>query len=96
MAQYIVLGNFTDQGIRAAKETTKRAKALSDLATSMGATLKETFWTLGAYDLVLVLDAPDDKTIAALMFKVGMLGNIKSQTLRAFDKTEMVLLVSKI
>ena len=96
MPNYVVLGNFSDQGIRAVKETAKRAKAFRDLAKSMGVTVKDVYWTMGVYDVVLTLQAPGDEAIASLMMKLGSLGNLKSQTLRAFTEAEIDSLVSKI
>ncbi|OGX03907.1 MAG: GYD family protein [Omnitrophica bacterium RIFCSPLOWO2_12_FULL_50_11] len=96
MAHYVVLANFTDQGIRAVKDTAKRAKAFRDLARNMRATIKDVYWTLGHYDVVLTMEAPDDETVASLMMKAGSLGNLKSQTLRAFNESEVSDLVSKL
>ena len=65
MPTYIMLGQFTDQGIRNVKETTKRAEALKEMAKKVGATVKEVYWTLGPYDVVSVVDAPDDMSATA-------------------------------
>ena len=96
MAHFIVLANFTDQGIKGVKETGKRAKGFRDAAKSMGVTIKDIFWTFGTYDVVLTMEGPDDETVAALMMKFGSLGNMKSQTLRAFSENEIGAIVSKI
>ena len=96
MAHYIILANFTDQGIRNIKDTAKRAKAFRDTAKDMGVSVKDIYWTLGPYDVVLTAEARDDETIALLMMKVGSLGNLKSQTLRAFSEAEISSIVSKI
>ena len=96
MAHYVVLGSFSDQGIRNVKETAKRAEAFRETAKQMGATVKEIFWTLGHYDVVVTLGAPNDETVTALMMKVGSLGNLKSQTLRAFDEKEVQSLLLKM
>ena len=96
MAHYVILASFTDQGIRGIKETTKRAKAFRDLAQKMGAQVKDIYWTLGNFDVVLTLEAPNDETMAALLAKAGSLGNLKSQTLRAFDEKETDLILAKI
>ena len=96
MAQFVVLASFTDQGMRAIKDTSKRAKAFRDLAHDMGVKIKDIYWTLGPYDVVLTLDAPDDAAAAALMMKAGSLGNLKSQTLRAFDEAEIGSILSKL
>jgi len=95
MATYIALLQFTDQGIRNIKDTTKRAAAASDLAAKMGVKFTELFWTLGQHDLVLVAEAPDDETMAASLIKIGSQGNIKSQTMRAFRSAEMEALLKK-
>jgi uncharacterized protein with GYD domain len=95
MASYIVLAQFTDQGIRNVKDSTKRAAAASDAAAKMGVKLTDLFWTLGHYDLVIVAEAPDDETMTALMLKLGSLGNVKSQTLRAFRANEMDAILKK-
>ena len=96
MAQYVVLAKFTDQGIRAVKDTPKRARAFRETAKAMGVTIKEIYWTLGQYDVVLTMEAPKDEAVASLMFKVGALGNLTSQTLRAFGEAEVEALVAKI
>ena len=62
MPTYIVLGNFTDQGIRNVKDTLKRATAFKDAAKKFGASVKSLYWTLGVYDVVTVVDAPDDES----------------------------------
>ena len=89
MPTYIWLVNWTDQGIRNVKETTKRAKSFKEMAEKMGVKAKEIFWTMGRHDLVLVIDAPDDETISSLTLGVGMSGNVKQETLKAFSVQEM-------
>jgi len=96
MAWYVVLANFTDQGIRAIKDTTKRAKAFRETAGAMGVKVKDIYWTLGRHDVVLTMEARDDETVAALMMKVGSLGNLTSQTLRAFTESEIATIVSRV
>lgn len=96
MATYIVLGNFTDQGIRNIKETAKRAEAFKALAKKAGVTVKDIYWTLGRYDLVTILEAADDELITALGLSAGSLGNIRTQTLRAFSAEEMGGILAKM
>ena len=95
MATYIALMTFTDQGVRAVKESPNRLAAATKLAATMGVTVKQGFWTLGQYDLVVIADGTDD-AIATWMYKVGSLGNVKSSTLRAFTADEMHKIVAKI
>lgn len=96
MAWYVVLAKFTDQGIRAIKETPKRAKVFRETASTLGVKIKDIYWTLGHYDVVLTMEAPDDETATALMMKVGALGNLTSQTLRAFTESEIAAIVSRV
>ena len=93
---YVVLGNFSDQGIKAVKDTGKRAKAFRDLAKSMGGNIKDVYWTLGQFDIVATMEAPNDETAAAIMMKAGSLGNIKSQTLRAFTENDIGSILAKV
>jgi uncharacterized protein with GYD domain len=96
MATYIVLGNYTDQGIRNIKDAPKRTEAVKEMAKKTGVTLKETFWTLGTYDFVSLIEAPNDETIIAFGMSVGALGNVRTQTLRAFSATEMAGIIGKV
>jgi uncharacterized protein with GYD domain len=96
MASYICLIQFTDQGIRNIKDTVKRGDAAIAEAKKMGMKLVEEFWTMGAYDGVVVFEAPDDETMSAFVLKIGALGNVKCQTLRAFSRNEMEEILAKI
>ena len=95
MATYIALLQFTDQGIRNINDTTKRAAAAKETAAKLGVKFTDLFWTLGSYDLAILADAPDDETMTALMLKIASLGNVKSQTLRAFRAAEMEAILKK-
>ncbi len=96
MATYIVLTTFTDQGIRNAKDTTKRADAVRELAKKFGVTAREFFWTLGSYDVVAIFEAPDDSSMTALGLAIGAQGNVRTQTLRAFSREEMNRVLAKL
>jgi len=96
MPTYIVLGQFTEQGIRNVKDTTQRADAFKEMAKKAGATVKEVYWTLGPYDIATIVDAPDDVSASALFLSVGSLGNVKTQTLRAFTADEMAKVLGKM
>ena len=96
MPTFIVLSHFTDQGIRDATESPKRVDAFKALAKTAGANVKEFFWTLGGYDMVAILEAPDVETITALGLSVGKLGNVRTQTLRAFNEAEMSAILKKV
>jgi uncharacterized protein with GYD domain len=96
MATYIVLSSFTDQGVRSVKDTTKRADAVKDLGKKFGVTPKQFYWTLGAYDVVVILDAPDDAAVTAFGLAIGALGNVRTQTMRAFSREEMDGVLAKL
>jgi uncharacterized protein with GYD domain len=96
MATYVGLIQFADQGIRNIKDTVKRGDAAMAEAEKMGMKVVEEFWTMGAYDAVVVFDAPDDETMSAFMLKIGSLGNVKSHTMRAFRRNEMEKILAKI
>jgi uncharacterized protein with GYD domain len=96
MATYIVLGQFTDQGIRNVQDTGKRAEAAKELAKKLGATVKELYWTIGRYDVALIIEAPDDETITAFGLSSGKLGNVRTETLRAFSPAEMKQILSRV
>jgi len=96
MAKYVSLLQFTEQGIRNVKDTTKRAAAATAEGEKMGVKVTDSFWTMGAYDVVLLLDAPDDETVSAFAAKVGSLGNVKTHTMRAFGREEMEKILTKI
>jgi uncharacterized protein with GYD domain len=96
MARYVTLLQFADQGIRNIKDTIKRGDTAAAEAEKMGLKVIEEFWTMGAYDAVVVLDAPNDETVSAFMLKIGSLGNVKSHTMRAFRREEMEGILAKI
>jgi uncharacterized protein with GYD domain len=89
MPTYVTLANFTDQGIRNYTDTPKRARAFRDLVGQMGGTVKDMYWTMGAYDLVVIVEAPDDETATAAALKTSSLGNVRTTTLRGFNLEEV-------
>ena len=96
MATYISLVQFTDEGIRAAKETTQRVADWAAKVQSMGGIIKQMYWTLGYYDQVCVFEAPNDETAASVLLSADILGNIRTQTLRAFTSVEMEKILANI
>src|SRR5215467_2728470 len=96
MATYISLVQFTDKGIQAAKETTARVTEWASKVQSKGVSIKQMYWTLGQYDQVCIFDAPDDETAASVLLAADMLGNIRTQTLRAFTAPEMEKILTTV
>ena len=96
MATYITLLQFTEQGARNVKFTVNRAGAAEAAAEKMGVKIVDSFWTMGACDVILVLEAPDEEAVSAFAVKLGSLGNVKTQTMRAFRREEMKDILAKI
>src|SRR4026207_2246256 len=96
MASYVCLIQFSDQGIRNIQDTVKRGDPAIAEAKKLGMRIVEEYWTMGAYDGVVIIEAPDDETMSAFILKVGSLGNVKGQTLRAFRRNEMEGILAKI
>lgn len=96
MAKYVCLLQFTDQGVRTVKDTIKRSEAAIAQAEKMGGKVTQSFWTMGAYDVVVVLEMPNDEAATAYAVKLASLGNVKTQTLRAFGREEMEKILAKV
>ncbi len=96
METYVMLFNFTDQGIRNVKDITMRVDPVRDLAKSLNVTVRNIFWTLGQYDMVAIVEAPDEITATALGLSIGKAGNVRTQTLRAFSQAEIGPILSRV
>jgi len=96
MSTFITLVNFTDEGIRNINDTPQRAQAFRDAAEKVGATVKDVYWTLGSYDIVAILEAPDAATVQSLLLGIGSLGNVRTQTLQGFSADEMNGIIANI
>jgi uncharacterized protein with GYD domain len=96
MVTYVLLTNFTDQGIRNVKESPKRADAFRQMAKTFGVTVKDLFWTQGRYDVVTILEAPDESSVMSLSLSLGALGNVRTESLRAYSAAEMAAVVGKM
>lgn len=93
MATFIVLLDYTDAGIRDIKDSPYRADAFNAMAERAGARVVGQYWTIGSHDGVLVLEAPDDETAAALLLRLAAGGNVRTTTLRAFEWAEAQALI---
>jgi uncharacterized protein with GYD domain len=93
---YVILVNLTDQGVRTAKDTTKRAAAAKEAATKFGIRWTSVVWTIGNYDMVVTMEAPNDEAVMAFSVAVASAGNVRTQTLRAFNSDEMNGILAKL
>jgi len=89
MPTYVTLLNWTDQGVKNFRETTKRAADFTKQVEGRGGKVREILWTVGQYDLVAIVDWPDDESSVASLLLTATAGNIRSNTLRAFSAREM-------
>ncbi|HEY7517206.1 MAG TPA: GYD domain-containing protein [Methylomirabilota bacterium] len=96
MPTYLVLGSFTDQGIRSVRDSLKREDAFRKQCEKVGAQVRDVYRTMGRYDMAAVLEAPDDIVLSALIYSIGALGNVRTETLRAFTRQETEQAVAKM
>ena len=95
MPTYVALLNWTEQGIKNFKDSTKRASDARETMQKSGVDLKDIYWTIGAYDIVCVFEAADEESLTAALLKLGSAGNVRTTTLRAFSKSEFDAIVSR-
>lgn len=95
MATFITTIKFTAQGLAGVQDTTKRVAAFRASATQLGVKVTATYWTLGKYDGLLILEAPDDETATSLMLQLATQGNVQTSTVRAFTSAEMEKILTK-
>jgi uncharacterized protein with GYD domain len=96
MASYVVLFNWTEQGVRSFRDSPGRVEAFNQEMEGLGVRLKEVYWTLGPHDLVGVIEAADDETVTAALLKLATGGNVRTTTLRAFNADEFRALSEKV
>ncbi len=95
MPTYVVLMNWTDQGAKTASDTVNRYQGAKDQLAERGVTIKDIYWTMGAHDLVTIVEAPDDETATAGLLRLASQGNLRTVTMRAFSADEARRLVER-
>lgn len=96
MATYVSLLNWTDQGIKAYRDTTARATAANVAASKFGGRIVSIWWTIGPHDLVAVTEFPDDESATAFALALGAVGNVRTTTMRAFSADDMAAIIARI
>jgi uncharacterized protein with GYD domain len=96
MSKYIILVNWTQQGVQAVKNSPERWDAAKELARKHGATFETIYMTMGQYDLVTILDAPNDETAAKISLQLAMGGSLRSTTLKAFGEDEYRKIIASL
>jgi uncharacterized protein with GYD domain len=93
---YIMLGNWTEQGARNAKDSPKRLDAAKKLLKDMGGDFKTFYLTMGEYDVVAVYEAPDDAVAARFTIQLGMQGSVRTRTLKAFPEAAYRAIITSL
>jgi uncharacterized protein with GYD domain len=96
MRTFVILASFTEQGLRMLKETTERVRAFCGMAAEQGIKVKDLYWTRGVYDIIAVVDAPDEEEVTALCTAVDARGNVRTRTMRAFPMEHMEEMFAKM
>ncbi|WPZ12944.1 GYD domain-containing protein [Nitratireductor rhodophyticola] len=96
MTTYVILLNWTDQGIKSVKESPKRLEAAKAVLSQMGGTLRAFYLTMGAHDMVAVAEAPDDAVAARFALTIGMGGNVRTQVMKAFPEAAYIEIISSL
>jgi uncharacterized protein with GYD domain len=96
MATFISLVNWTDQGIRNVKDTIQRYERGEELANKHGVGNEHIYWTVGQYDMVFIAEAPDAESITAYLLEMGSVGNIRTTTLRGYNREEMSQILQRL
>ena len=88
--------NWTDQGIKNVKDSIKRAKSFEAAIEKAGGKSLGIYYTMGRHDIVAIVEAPNDEAIASALYSTGSLGNIRTETLKAFSMSEAANIIEKL
>lgn len=94
MPTYIGLFNYTQQGIQNIKDSPARLDAARKASQALGVEIQQFYLVMGQYDSIIIAEAPDDETMAKLALATGALGNVRTQTMRAFTEDEFRKIVA--
>ena len=96
MATYVILSNWTEQGIKNVKDTIDRAQHFRANCEQHGVRVISFYWTQGRYDNIVVAEAPDEQTMVASILAASRMGSVRTETLRAFSEGEMFSILQKV
>ena len=96
MSQYILLINWTGQGISKIKESPDRYNSFKASLEKAGGKVIGAYYTFGEYDVVIIIEAPNDKVVMSLMLDVGSYGNVRTKTLKAFTAEEGIKIIKDL
>jgi uncharacterized protein with GYD domain len=95
MPTYVVLFNWTDQGIKSYKDSPSRSEAFNQQMSGLGARVKDIYWTAGPYDIVGIIEAPDGESMSAALLKLGSMGNVRTTSMRGYSTDEFKAVIEK-
>jgi uncharacterized protein with GYD domain len=95
MATFIALFNWTEQGIKSYQDSANRVDQANEACRDLGVVFKDVYWTIGPYDLVGVIESPDPESLAAALLRLGATGNVRTTTMRAFNRAEAEAVIAK-
>lgn len=93
MSVFVVLGNWTDQGIQNVKEAPERDQEAHEMVENAGGSM-QIFYTLGEYDFVAIIELPDDEDIMSILLCLGAMGNVRTTTMKAFTESEAAEIIT--
>ena len=96
MSTYIILINWTDQGIRTVKESPQRLATAKKAIETAGGKMTGFYLTMGRYDMVAIAEAPNDESVATIMLDLGSGGGIRTETMRAFTEDQYRDIIAKV
>ena len=96
MPTYVTLIQWTDQGVKNFKDTVDRAEKAEEAMGKLGVTFRDIYWTVGQYDIVGIVEAQDDESATAALLTIASQGNIRTATLRAFNREEMREIIGRV
>lgn len=96
MTTFISLVNWTDQGVRNVKDTIQRYERSEEVANKHGVSNERIYWTVGPYDMVFIAEAPDMESITAYLLELASAGNIRTTTLRGYNREEMSQILERL
>jgi uncharacterized protein with GYD domain len=96
LSHYILLINWTQQGINKIKESSDRYSSFKASVEKAGGKMVGGYYTFGEYDVVIVIEAPNDETVMSLVLRVGSAGNVRTKTLKAFTAEEGIKIIKDL
>jgi uncharacterized protein with GYD domain len=96
MPTFILTLNWTDQGVRAVKDSPKRSQAAKELAKKLGVDVKQVFLTSGEHDLLLIVESSSGDNVAKFALATASLGNVRTSTARAWPEADFTKLISEL